>query len=208
MQNRRSKVRYPISLPVRFAVSSKDVPSIGFGTLVDISSKGVAFRAKTGLLTGMKVRASIGWSAVLSDQCALQLCVEGRVVRVDGSLVALSIDRYAFRTAAKVKPTKSHVGFHDIGRPNRSLLWLIWNESQLGDRFAHMLGDDRRGHLFEPKAAQQRRVQWGDDPVQFACTEIDPANGAYWACTRRQSHEMQELHRLLPEYSEPPRKKR
>jgi hypothetical protein len=120
MQNRRSKVRYPISLSVRFTLSFKHVPSIGFGTLVDISSKGVAFRAKAGFLTGMKVSASIGWPVVLGDQCALQLCVEGRVVRVDGSLVAVSIDRYDFRTAAKVRLAKWYVGFHDIGRPNES----------------------------------------------------------------------------------------
>jgi hypothetical protein len=35
----------------------------------------------------------------------LQLCVDGRVVRVEGSLVAVNIERYDFRTVAKVKTT-------------------------------------------------------------------------------------------------------
>jgi hypothetical protein len=105
MQNRRSKARYQISLPVRFTVSSNHVRSTGFGTLVDISSKGVALRAEADFQPGMKVNASIGWPAMLGDECALQLCFDGHVVRVDGSLVAVSIDRYDFRTAAKVKPT-------------------------------------------------------------------------------------------------------
>jgi hypothetical protein len=98
-------VRYPLSLPVRFTVSSNQVPSIGFGTLVDISSNGVAFRAKAELLPGMRVSASIGWPAMLGDQISLQLYVEGHVVRVDGSLAAVTIDRYDFRTAAKIKAT-------------------------------------------------------------------------------------------------------
>jgi PilZ domain len=105
MQNRRSKVRYPISSPVRFTVSSKHLRSTGFGTLVDISSKGVAFRAEAEAQPGMKISASIGWPVMLGDQCALQLCVDGRVVRVEGSLVAVSIERYDFRTVAKVKTT-------------------------------------------------------------------------------------------------------
>jgi c-di-GMP-binding flagellar brake protein YcgR len=100
MQNRRSKVRYPISLPVKFTVRSKKDQKTGFGTLIDISSKAVAIRAEGGLQPGMKVSASIGWPAMLGNECALQLCFDGHVVRVDGSLVAVSIDRYDFRTAA------------------------------------------------------------------------------------------------------------
>jgi hypothetical protein len=105
MQNRRSKVRYPISLPVKFNVNSNHVRSTGFGTLVDISSKGVALRAEGDFQPSMKVSASIGWPAMLGDECALQLCFDGHVVRVDGSLVAIRIDRYDFRTVAKVKTT-------------------------------------------------------------------------------------------------------
>jgi hypothetical protein len=88
---------------VRFTFTSNHVPCIGFGTVVDISSKGIAFRAEAGFLPGMKVSASVTWPAMPAAECALQLCIDGRVVRVERSLVAVRIDRYDFRTAGKVK---------------------------------------------------------------------------------------------------------
>jgi hypothetical protein len=62
---------------VRFTAISDQVRTTGFGTLVDISSKGVALQSDAGFQPGMKVSASIGWPAMLGNECALQLCFDG-----------------------------------------------------------------------------------------------------------------------------------
>ena len=99
MVEKRSKIRFPLDLPLKFTATSKDTRIQGTGTVLSISSEGVAFRTDPALRLGMKVMASFGWPVLLNNQCMLQIYTEGEVVRIDGSLIVIRIRRYEFRTS-------------------------------------------------------------------------------------------------------------
>jgi len=96
---KRSKIRFPLDLPLKFTGASKGMRIQGTGTVLSISSEGVAFRTDQALGLGMKVTASFGWPVLLNNQCMLQIFTEGEVIRIDGSLTVIRIRRYEFRTS-------------------------------------------------------------------------------------------------------------
>ena len=110
MEERRSKTRFPVNLPVKFTGISGSMRILGTGTVVDISSRGFSFRADTPLQHGMVVTASLAWPVALNEDCRLRLSIEGHVVRVDGALVVMTINRYEFRTSGRVdKPSLANI---------------------------------------------------------------------------------------------------
>jgi hypothetical protein len=74
----------------------------GVGNTVDISSGGVAFETVAQLLPGTLVEISISWPVLLDDTCLMRLVVLGRVVRTRRQVVACTVDKYEFRTQARV----------------------------------------------------------------------------------------------------------
>ena len=97
--NRRSKKRFPIDLPIQYKILRKYlVTGTGTGTTVDISSGGIAFVANESFKIGAHVELSVGWPMLLNGSCPMQLVIEGRVVRSNGSLTAIRMDRHEFRT--------------------------------------------------------------------------------------------------------------
>ena len=86
-------------MPLKFSTFGGVDKITGTGAVVDISSKGLSFRGQTVLPAGVCILASLAWPARLNDQCPLQLVVEGRVIRTDGTVAIMSILRYEFRTA-------------------------------------------------------------------------------------------------------------
>ena len=99
-QDRRSKRRYPIELPLHYKIVKNGV---GKGSSIDVSSRGIAFKSDAPLGVGSYLEVSISWPALLNESCALKLMVSGRVVRSRENVTAMSVDRYEFRTAgAKV----------------------------------------------------------------------------------------------------------
>jgi hypothetical protein len=68
------------------------------GKTVNISSTGVLFWAQEPVKRGKRLGLSISWPAQLDGECELKLVVTGRVVRCEGALVAIEIERYEFRT--------------------------------------------------------------------------------------------------------------
>jgi hypothetical protein len=68
------------------------------GEVVNISSKGLLFKATEALVLGEKVTAFIDWPAYLDERVQLQLVVEGQVVRSTDDCTAIRIARYEFRT--------------------------------------------------------------------------------------------------------------
>jgi hypothetical protein len=99
LTEKRSKMRFPLELPLKFTGTSKGTRIQGTGTVLSISSEGVAFRTDQALGLGMKVTASFGWPVMLNNQCMLQISTEGEVIRIDGSLIVVRIRRYEFRTS-------------------------------------------------------------------------------------------------------------
>src|SRR3974377_338756 len=102
---RRAKHRFAIERELRFKVLDGERPLTGIGNTVDISSGGVAFETVTKLLPGSLVEISISWPVLLDDTCLMRLVVLGRVVRTRRQVVACTVDKYEFRTQARVPPS-------------------------------------------------------------------------------------------------------
>ena len=100
---RRAKQRFPLDLTLRFTVSKGHRKQIqGHGTVVNISSNGVAFRTETELASGLPIEASMEWPIALNGDCMLRVSLEGRVVRVGNGLAVMSLARHEFRTGGRL----------------------------------------------------------------------------------------------------------
>jgi len=93
---RRAAVRFPIAQEVCYKLFNREVT--GAGKSVNISSCGLLFTTDQELASGESVEVSVNWPAQLDNRCALKLVTTGRVVRSQSGLVAISIERYEFRT--------------------------------------------------------------------------------------------------------------
>jgi len=108
--DRRSKHRFAIQRELHFKVMERErVVSKGVGRTVDISSIGVAFEAAGKFKPGALVQLSISWPVLLDETCKMQLMIVGRVVRTGNQDVACTIDRYEFRTQARLAPNPTRV---------------------------------------------------------------------------------------------------
>jgi hypothetical protein len=100
--DRRSKHRFTLRRELRFKVLENDrIMETGTSQTIDISSGGVAFEAGC-LKNGALVELSISWPVLLDETCLMRLIVFGRVVRASKRSAACTIDRYEFRTQARV----------------------------------------------------------------------------------------------------------
>jgi hypothetical protein len=100
--DRRAKHRFAIERELRFKVLDGESRMTGIGNTLDISSGGVAFETMTKLLPGALMEISISWPVLLDHTCLMRLVVLGRVVRTRRQVVACTVDKYEFRTQARV----------------------------------------------------------------------------------------------------------
>src|SRR5689334_23996706 len=99
-QDRRSKRRYPIELPVQYKIMKNYlVMGTGTGNSIDLSSGGIAFTTTSPLKVGSYLELSISWPVLLNQSCPLKLVASGRIVRTSETCTAISLDRYEFRTS-------------------------------------------------------------------------------------------------------------
>jgi hypothetical protein len=98
---RRAKPRYPIDLVARHRTLHKRAAQMGAGHTVNLSSHGMLVAAPNALHVGEHVRVSVDWPKQLDGHVALQLVVEGRVVRCDPAVFAIAFHHYEFRTERK-----------------------------------------------------------------------------------------------------------
>jgi hypothetical protein len=70
----------------------------GRGRTMNMSSGGVLFKTTDPVRIDMEIEVSIPWPARLNHRVGLQLKLKGRVIRVDGHLVAVRIRAYEFLT--------------------------------------------------------------------------------------------------------------
>jgi PilZ domain len=113
-EDRRSKRRYPISLPVQYKIMKNYlVTGTGSGNSLDLSSGGISFSCPEPLRVGSYLELSISWPVLLNQSCPLQLVASGRVVRSDRTCTAMRLDRYEFRTqgarTSQTTATQSHL---------------------------------------------------------------------------------------------------
>ena len=97
-QDRRRRLRFPLDTELRY--SRRGGAGTRAGQVVDIGSRGLAFRTDGPLEVGWRLSVSVAWPAKL-DACMLRLAFEGVVLRVHGSLAVVTIDHPEFRTAGK-----------------------------------------------------------------------------------------------------------
>ncbi|HJT87432.1 MAG TPA: PilZ domain-containing protein [Bryobacteraceae bacterium] len=100
-QERRTRKRFRIPLPMKYTGTGSQGCIHGTGTVVNIGSQGFAFHAEPLPFRGMDLTASLSWPTLLNHECTLQLTVEGRVIRVERGLAVMRIHRYEFRTLGK-----------------------------------------------------------------------------------------------------------
>ena len=96
---RRTNARFDCHLAVSYQTLEKPFLS-GQGTseTLNISSKGVLFKANEALEPGQLVQVSVDWPARLENQSPLKLVAEGRIVRNINGIAAMTIEKYEFRT--------------------------------------------------------------------------------------------------------------
>jgi hypothetical protein len=103
VSDRRSKSRFKIRRELRYRLLREgNVVEAGSGLTVDIGSGGVAFRSDRVFSPGEYVELSISWPVLLEENCPMQLSVLGKVLRCQGQRSVCSVDKYEFRTQARV----------------------------------------------------------------------------------------------------------
>jgi DNA-binding NarL/FixJ family response regulator len=102
---RRNNARFDCRLAVSYQTLEKPFLS-GQGTseTLNISSKGVLFKADEILEPGQLVQISMDWPARLENQIPLKLVAEGRIVRNIKGIAAMTIEKYEFRTRKTAAP--------------------------------------------------------------------------------------------------------
>ena len=97
---RRSCDRFPIEREVRYKIfgAHKNVIQIGLGKSLNMSSSGVLFTTESILREGQRVELAVSWPVLLNNVLPLKLVARGRLVRSQGTLAAMSIDKYEFKT--------------------------------------------------------------------------------------------------------------
>jgi len=105
---RRTNARFDCHLGVSYQTLEKPFLSgEGSSETVNISSKGVLFRADEALEAGQLIQVSVDWPARLENQIPLKLVAEGRIVRNDKGLAAMTIEKYEFRTRRVKAPASA-----------------------------------------------------------------------------------------------------
>lgn len=98
---RRSKVRYPVIMNLRYRTVSLYRQLCGLGHSVNMSSGGILVAAERGMPVGRLLELNIMWPALLDGAVPLQLVVVGRVVRSLERGFALKFTQCQFRTMSR-----------------------------------------------------------------------------------------------------------
>src|SRR5271154_1167732 len=98
---RRSKIRYPVSLNVKYRTVGRSNRISGIGRTLNMSSGGLLIAADQRTEVGAKVELNVEWPSMLDGMVPLQLVAVGRVVRCLEAGFALSFTQYQFRTMSR-----------------------------------------------------------------------------------------------------------
>jgi len=96
---RRFDRRYQLQLEVRWKlIRRRKIQDAGAGRTIDLSSGGILFDASRPLPVGLNVELSISWPVLLHNVAPMQLVASGRIVRCNGTHVAVHVTQHEFRT--------------------------------------------------------------------------------------------------------------
>lgn len=107
---RRSKVRFPVRLKVRYRCLDHHRFAAGEGQTLDMSSSSLLVMCRQAVEPGSRVEVVIDWPSQLDFRIPLQLIVIGRVVRAGGGTFAVEFAQHQFRTA-RSKPLRKPIMF-------------------------------------------------------------------------------------------------
>jgi PilZ domain-containing protein len=99
---RRTRMRFPVALPVEYALNGSSHRS----TSRNLSSGGIFIDTDATMPVGQRIRLSIDWPVSLDGRCGLRLIIMGMVVRRETGGAAIRIIKYEFR----VRPAASAAG--------------------------------------------------------------------------------------------------
>ena len=98
---RRSKVRYPLELAVRYQGIGEGQAITGVGRTLNLSSSGLLLASEEGVQPGARLKVTIEWPSLLNGKTPLQLVTVGRVVRQGRSNFAVAFEHYQFKTMSR-----------------------------------------------------------------------------------------------------------
>ena len=105
VQERRSKRRYNLSCQIRYRRLYGDrLGQTGTGRTIEGSSESIRVETDQPLVMGEPVEILIDWPAMLNGSVPMLLAIGGCVMRVDGPVAAVSVERFEFRTRALRTP--------------------------------------------------------------------------------------------------------
>jgi hypothetical protein len=67
-----------------------------------MASAGIAFLTEGQIAAGSFIELSISWPVLLENSCPMRLIVFGRLVRSSGRKAVCTVDKYEFRTQARL----------------------------------------------------------------------------------------------------------
>ena len=102
---RRSKLRFPLELPVSYRTLEPKSSCAGEGWVVNMNRGGVLVSAQHEVGVGTRMELSIEWPSLLYGRVPMRFVTVGEVVRCDASSFAVTLARYQFRTARRRKVT-------------------------------------------------------------------------------------------------------
>lgn len=95
---RRSRIRYPLTLRVRYRTLGRKKQHSGEGQAVNLSSGGALVVSQHELAVGAELEVRMEWPPLLDGRIPLQLVAVARVVRCGESSFAICFRRHQFRT--------------------------------------------------------------------------------------------------------------
>ena len=98
---RRTRLRFPFDLRVRFRSLEQVYPVAGTGWVRNMSSGGVLVAYQHAMSQGTPLELNIDWPSRLDGRIPLQLIAVGTVLRCDPLSFAVGLERYHFRIAGK-----------------------------------------------------------------------------------------------------------
>jgi len=114
---RRSKIRYPVSLNVKYRTVGRSNRISGVGRTLNMSSGGLLIAADQRTEVGAKIELNVEWPSLLDGAVPLQLVAVGRVVRCLESGFALSFTQYQFRTMSRKLQSIPNEGWDGLDAP-------------------------------------------------------------------------------------------
>src|ERR1700722_19720890 len=114
---RRSKIRYPVSLNVKYRTVGRSNRISGVGRTLNMSSGGLLIAADQRTEVGAKIELNVEWPSLLDGAIPLQLVAVGRVVRCLEVGFALSFTQYQFRTMSRKLQSIPNEGWDGLDAP-------------------------------------------------------------------------------------------